>query len=270
MTFPFYIKNKKIVSYKGAFQLFNIDSPVIYEVIRVMDGKVLFFEDHVSRFLYSALKADFIHNLSGSDIKDSIDTLLYKNNIIQGNVKFLLQKVAPNEINFFAFGIPHYYPSAKEYSQGIYTILYRAERENPEIKLQRTELKNNIDEALKEKNAFEAILVHPNGYITEGSKSNFFLIKNETVYTAPEADVLSGVTRKNLIVLFHDNHINCHELRIPAVELKNFEGAFISGTSPKVLPVRQIGELVFNVNLPLLQKIMFLYDKQIENYLKNT
>jgi branched-chain amino acid aminotransferase len=265
----FYIKNQNFVSYDGKFQDINLNGQIIYEVIRIIDSKILFSEDHISRFLNSALKAGIVHNLTGNNIKDRITELIKKNNIINGNIKFLFQKITTHDIIFYAFSIPHHYPSETEYLQGIKTTLYYAERENPQIKLQHTALKLNIDKVLNEKKASEAILVHSNGYITEGSKSNFFLIKNNTVFTSPEIDVLSGVTRKNLINLFKEYKLNYQETRVAVDELKYFETAFISGTSPKVLPVRQIDSLNFNVNLPLLRKIMVLYDKRIENYLKN-
>jgi branched-chain amino acid aminotransferase len=269
MVYPFYLKNNILVSQYDTLQDFNFQGQIIYEVIRIINGKVLFFEDHLSRFHHSALKSGIAHPVPEKNIRENILSLIQKNKITHGNVKFLIQKIKQDNIQFYAFGIPHYYPSEKEYMQGINATLYCAERKNPEIKVLHPDLKIKIDRLVDEKKVFEALLVDSNGNITEGSKTNFFLIKNDTVFTSPESDVLSGVTRKNLMDLFKEHNINHQEVRIPVRELKVFETAFISGTSPKVLPVNQIDDLHFDVNLPLLRKIMKCFDLRIENYLKS-
>ncbi len=57
---------------------------------------------------------------------------------------------------------------------------------------------------LQESKAYEALLVNEEGYITEGSRSNVFLIKDGVIYTPADRDVLLGITRAKVIDLIRD------------------------------------------------------------------
>jgi branched-chain amino acid aminotransferase len=263
-----YVKNNEFVFQNTPFQESALTGQIIYEVIRVIRHKVLFSEDHLERFRNSLLQAGIEnHNLSDTIINQRINGLIEKNDLGNGNIKFLINKDLSNKITFYAFIIPHHYPSVRAYEDGVKIIIFEAERSNPAIKQLHNTLKEKVDEAIRHNNAFEALLLHPNGYITEGSKSNFFLIRGETVYTSPEEDILAGVTRKNLLKLFREKSIKCVESRIMPAQLNSFEAAFISGTSPKVLPIKCIEETLFNPKHMLLSKIISLYNQEIEDYL---
>ncbi len=267
----FYVKDNEFVPQSEPYQEFTFYGTVIYEVIRIIEGKILFLEDHLERFRNSLQKAQLdTFPLSDENIFERVKGLIRTNKLENGNIKFLLNKDLQENITFYAHEIPHYYPGEKEYQEGIKLILFEAERTNPSIKQLHSNLKERVDDAIKKNEAFEALLVHPNGNITEGSKSNFFIIKNSKVYTAPAEDVLPGVTRKKLLELFRKYSITCIETRTTPVDLHTFEAAFISGTSPKVLPVKAIDQFIYSPNHPLLAQIMNLYNTEIADYLKHT
>ena len=52
-----------------------------------------------------------------------------------------------------------------------------------------------------------------------------------------------------------------HEEAVAAADIGSFDAAFISGTSPKVMPIASVGEVSFDVNDPILRKIMEKYDE---------
>jgi branched-chain amino acid aminotransferase len=267
----FYVKDNEFVPQSQPYQKFTFNGPVIYEVIRIIEGKILFFEDHLERFRNSLQKSQLdTFPLSDENIFERVKGLIRTNKLGNGNVKFLLNKNLQGTVSFYAHEIPYYYPSEIEYQQGIKLILFEAERTNPSIKQLHSNLKERVDAEIKENKAFEALLVHPGGYITEGSKSNFFIIKNSRVYTTPAEDVLPGVTRKKLLNLFQRYGITCIEARILPKDLHTFEAAFISGTSPKVLPVKTIDQFIYSPNHPLLLQIMHLYNTEIADYLKKS
>ena len=76
------------------------------------------------------------------------------------------------------------------YTEGVKTILYYGERENPNAKIVNDNFRAKVTEEIKKSNAFEAILVDRNGLITEGSKSNIFAIKDGKLITAKAEAVL--------------------------------------------------------------------------------
>ncbi|MEG0641800.1 MAG: aminotransferase class IV, partial [Clostridium sp.] len=122
---------------------------------------------------------------------------------------------------------------------------------------------------LKEKECFEAILVNDDGYVTEGSRSNLFFIRDNTLYTTQGKDVLLGITRKRIIDLAKKNGVNVIEKPIHIDELSGFSSLFISGTSPKVLPIKSVDNINYLTKDTLLLKIISIYDSEIISYMDN-
>ena len=86
--------------------------------------------------------------------------------------------------------------------------------------------------------------------------------------TPPKKNVLAGVTRQKVILLCKENNIECIEQEIRVSQLSNFEAAFFSGTSPKVLPVKSIDQINFDPGNELLKRLIKLYDEEIKRYIK--
>lgn len=102
-------------------------------------------------------------------------------------------------------------------------------------------------EALK--NGFtEGIMLSTNGYLAEGSGENLFLVKGNTIYTAPVGlSILPGITRDAIITLARDRGYRVEEKQIPREALYIADELFFTGTAAEVTPIRsvdhyQIGE----------------------------
>jgi D-alanine transaminase len=79
------------------------------------------------------------------------------------------------------------------------------------------------------------------GYITEGSRSNFFLVADGRLYTHPESDyILSGITRKNMIRYAMESGIPVVQEPFHLSGLPKITEAFITNTSAEVTPVAYI------------------------------
>jgi branched-chain amino acid aminotransferase len=125
------------------------------------------------------------------------------------------------------------------------------------------ELRDATDKAIKSGDLYEVFLVNRDGIITEGSRSNVFFIKNGEVYTSPTDTVLPGVTRTIIIRIIEEAGIPLHYCSIKQDELAGFDSAFISGTSPKVLPVASIGDIAYDVDDPVLRSLMARYNSML-------
>jgi len=121
---------------------------------------------------------------------------------------------------------------------------------------------------IEELKLYEVLLVDRDGNITEGSRSNVFFVKAEVFYTAPESKVLVGITRQKVIECLRQLNFKLVEKSVSAVEISQFDAAFLTGTSPKVLPVNSIGKQVFNTQTVVLQKLMKSYDESIATYIE--
>jgi len=241
---------------------------VIYEVIRVIDQKCLFLEDHLTRLFKSVSLAGKKLNLSGNEISANIYKLLSINSLLHGNIRLdiFFQK---SQFQVLIQIIPHNYPSSEDYSAGVKAISYKAQRDNPNAKVLNPELREKINLQIKTVQAYEAVLVNNEGYVTEGSRSNLFFIKNDTIYTAPSELILVGITRDQVFKLCREKAIKITERNIKFSQINQFDSAFITGTSPKILPLNGIDEIRFDTTNKLIQDLIVLYNDKIRQYIGN-
>lgn len=243
----------------------------LYEVIRIIDGVPLFLERHLERLENSARLAKLDLWMDIEDIKMKLGKLLEITNSSIGNVKIVFNYSGEHKSmhNFYAYFLSHNYPSDTEYNEGVPTLLCFMERENPNAKIINTNLRDKTNKLIKETGAYEAILVDKENNITEGSRSNIFLVKGDTVYTAPSQVVLPGITRNIIVDLCKENNIKIVEEQVSCEKISKIDALFISGTSPKVLPIKSVGENIYHsASNSIVKNIMVAYNKNIENYIK--
>src|SRR6056297_934515 len=239
----------------------------IYEVVRVEDGIPAFINDHLSRLFNSLrLKNINISEKESTFIKNIL-ILIRENNIRSGRIKIVLQFPEYPENKYyklFVYQIETTFPPDKFYKEGVKTILCNAIRTTPNVKIVNTEAKNKANKKIKETGVYEALLLNPKGHLTEGSRSNLFFIKKDHIFTPHDANILQGIARKNVIEICSKKEMDLIIKNIHYIELADFDTAFLTGTSPKVLPIRQINDLKFNVDNPLLRTLMKEYDKKLK------
>ena len=234
----------------------------IYEVLRVLDGIPLFLEDHLERFYQSAQLSGKTISYSEAQIKQFLQNLIDKNKVSAGNI------LVAYKTNLEAFFIPHTYPTAEMYSEGVNCGILKAERDNPHAKVLQTAVRYRADQLLEEKKFFEVLLVDHLGKVTEGSRSNVFFVSENELVTTPSGKVLLGITRKKTLELARELNISLVEREVNFSELKAFGAAFITGTSPKILPILKIDAFKFDPKNEIVRQLMKRYDDLIEGYLK--
>ncbi|MCM8710940.1 aminotransferase class IV [Clostridium sp. SYSU_GA19001] len=269
----FFIRNTEVLR-EEVFQDSLVSTGTsLYEVIRVIDGVPLFLEKHLERLKNSAQIVNFHLWMDLNDIKEKLLELININNVLVGNVKIIFNynnNEGKEKRTFLAYFIKHHYPSKELYENGVSTILCFMERDKPNAKIINNELRKITDEKMKSSGAYEAILVDKNENITEGSRSNIFMIKENVVLTAPIVDVLPGITRQIIMDICKAENIQIEEKRVSYKELKELSALFITGTSPKVLPVNKVENIMFNSSKnSIVLKIKEAYDKIIETYIVN-
>lgn len=235
---------------------------VVYEVIRFQSGSPLFLDDHVGRLYNSAMASGFDHIIDRDEIGEMIRLLISMNHGGDGNILFCLTKIA-GKTSFLCWFVEHHYPSPEDYSMGVKVKSLEAVRDHPNIKCWNKELKKRSTHLIDSSDNYEVLLVDDEKRITEGSKSNIFLVRGNCVYTPPESVVLPGITRRKVFELCHKLDINIIEKEIGYVELPFFESAFLSGTSPGILPIKAIDSIMFNVNNRILNKLVQAYNSLV-------
>lgn len=86
----------------------------------------------------------------------------------------------------------------------------------------------------------EALLLDPEGYVSEGSGENIFIVRSGQVKTTPLTTILEGITRDSIITIARDNKIPVVEERFTRDEIYIADEAFFTGTAAEVTPIREI------------------------------
>ncbi len=89
----------------------------------------------------------------------------------------------------------------------------------------------------------EAILLSPQGYVSECTGENIFIVKNGAIYTPPvSAGALEGITQDAVRTIARDMGVEYRETNIVRSDLYTAEEAFLSGTAAEVVPIRSVDD----------------------------
>ncbi len=251
----------------------------VYESIRTYNRKLFRYKDHLDR-LKRSMKEIKIEFKEFDSLEGIIYDLIKKNNI-EGEALVYLQitrgSSIPRTHSFPKEKIsPTLFISVKEFaedfaeqSKGVKVILQE------DIRWLRCDIKSTsllpvvlASQKATEENAVEAILVR-DGLITEGTHTNFFAVKDETVFTAPKSRlILEGITRKMVLEFCAKFKIECREEFINKDDLKSFDEFFITSTTKEITPVISIDYWTINQGEPgkITKSLQAVFKKITEDY----
>lgn len=86
----------------------------------------------------------------------------------------------------------------------------------------------------------EALLLDTEGYISEGSGENIFIVRDGVLKTTPLTSILEGITRDSIITIARDAGIEVLEERFTRDEVYICDEAFFTGTAAEVTPIREL------------------------------
>jgi len=235
----------------------------VYEVIRMVKGSPVFFSDHMERLKTSVRLQQKEMLADDSTLKRDIINLNKTEKKKEINLKIVFNYNNGSN-NYLVYFIEPIFPSEEQYMTGVKGILFYAERKDPVSKVINHKLRSSIFQRLMLDGGYEALLVNEKGEITEGSRSNIFFLQKETLVTAPENIVLSGITRKHILEICTENNIPVRFECVKAGNISQCEAVFMTGTSPMVLPFYSVDDRMFRVSHPLIGKLRKLYMKRVE------
>ena len=127
-----------------------------------------------------------------------------------------------------------------------------------------------LHEAIK-MGADEAILLDKNGFISEGSGENIFLIKDNKIFTPRTEHCLNGITRKSVITIASDMGFDVVEKDLTLDELFDSDEAFFTGTAVEITPISKIDKKDIGIGSrgPITEKLQKTYNDIIFGKNKN-
>ncbi|MDP4979613.1 MAG: aminotransferase class IV [Desulfobacterales bacterium] len=245
----------------------RIDGNSVYEVIKLIEGVPLFFEDHMARMQRSAALLGADIEKPTRQVRAEINELVEKNGCADINVKLVWYPEKEGSI-FLTYFVRQDFPDDGAYRRGAHTILYDGERRNPQIKAVKTSYRERVRAVREAAGAYEALLVDDKGFISEGTRSNLFFLIDHQLCTPPSDAVLLGVTRQHVMALCRVLAIDVQEKMLPKDDLNRIEAAFITGTTIDILPIGSIGRLqLASVGHPVIQTITRAFTEKVSAYI---
>ncbi len=262
--FPSKYKMSEIVYINGTFVPRNeaaVDiedrgyqfADAVYEVIYFTSGEPFRLGPHIERLRRSASELR-IQLPDLDELTQRMHGLIEKNNFEEDNVKLYLQISRGTQERHHAFE-PDLEPTVvmtvnrfsghppERYHQGVHVITVPDDRW-ARCYIKTTALISNgmAKTKAKEKGAFEAVFVR-DGFITEGTSSNTFIVNDQQVITPPSSNyILEGITRNAVIDLLEQSEYEIVERGVSLDEYYQADEVFLTGTTTEVMPVVQVDD----------------------------
>ncbi len=214
------------------------DRKEVYEVIRIKGGKPVFPKEHYERFEHSFTLIGRKPLVTEEEFLTQMEELIDKCGVDDQNVR--IEQYIDEEDgkeHIYMYLIATHYPTEEHYKEGVTVGYLAGERNTPQAKISDSQLRDRADKALVDTGFFEVMLVNHNGEITEGSRTNFFFIKDDAVIASPGNTILLGITRMMVLRILKKHNIPYVEQTIYADNLEQYDAAFLTATSPNVLPI---------------------------------
>jgi branched-chain amino acid aminotransferase len=251
----------------------------VFEGVRAYEtdaGAAIFrLNDHTERLFDAASKIGVKIPYSKEDLNQVQKDIFLKNNLSEGYLRpivFLGNEslgIRATELSvnvaIAAWEWPSYMsPEAKKNGISIIKSSYE-QYSNPlhsGYKIIGTYINSTmaLHEAI-EKGADEALLLDKNGYISEGSGENIFLV-NKNIISTPKTDhCLNGITRQSVIQIARDLGFEVTEKDITYDELVSSDEVFFSGTAVEITPISKIDQIAIGAGSigPITKKLQTTY-----------
>ena len=246
--------------------------------------------DHTSRLFDAASKISIKIPFSESELNAAQCDTLLKNNLEEGYIRPIVYlgneglglraKDLSINVAIAAWEWPSYMdPKAKENGISVMKSSHK-QYENPlhsGNKIIGTYFSNTmaLHEAL-DNGADEAIMLDKDGFISEGSGENIFIVKNDSIFTPTTNHCLNGITRQSVIQIAKDLEFSIQEKNLEYDDLLNADEAFFTGTAVEITPISKLdNNLISNGSRggitqrlqEKFQEIIYGQDKSYQNWL---
>ena len=248
----------------------------IWEGLRLVNNKWIFIDEHIDRLFEGCKAIDLDIKMTKEDIVNALDETKAINNmsnevharlmITRGNKSKPFQQphLSKSGINIVII-MEHSKPSIDEKNITMATVpQVRGMPMSQDPKLNSHSKLNCILACIQANKlgADEALMLDPLGFVNTTNSCNFFIVKNNQVWTSTGDYCMNGVTRQNIINLCKENDIPIYEKNFSLVDVYSADEAFITGTLGSLTNVTSIDNRnIGKDNNPISDKLRNYYKK---------
>ncbi len=237
----------------------------VFEGIRAYNGRVFKLKEHIDRLFYSAKAILLELPMAHAELMKATVETCRQNKLREGYIRLVVTRgvgtlgLNPNRckrgsVIIIADKIQVYPPEMYENGMAIVTVatvrnLHSAL--NPAIKS--LNYLNNILAKIEANNAGveEAIMLNAEGYVSECTADNLFLVKGNELLTPPlSAGALYGITRATVMELGREMGLHVTEPNLTRYDVFNADECFLTGTGAEVVPVTRVDGRVIGTGKP--------------------
>lgn len=248
----------------------------VWEGLRIYEGRIFSFDEHVRRLQESAKTLMFTDIPDRLYIRNAIvDTLKANGMSTDSHIRMTLtrgEKITSgmdprlNQSGSCLIILAEWKKPVYDNNSGIRLVTSQIRRNSPlnlDSKIHHNNLLNNILAKIEanHSNADDALMLDNYGFVAETNATNLFMAKNSILYT-PFADAcLPGITRQHVINIANDLNISFKEKNLSVSEFYNADEVFTTGTMGELTPVIEIdGRKIENKsNSQILKTIQYKF-----------
>jgi branched-chain amino acid aminotransferase len=254
----------------------------VWEALRLHHGVLVFIDDHFNRLWQSAATVGMSLPFSKQELTDQIWNTLKSNNMTDGvHVRIMvtrgIKKTPSQDPRLTISGpnvviIPEFKTASKESKEkGITLFTSTIRRGSPDYLDPRLNCHSKLHEVQAliqaiEAGADEALMLDANGFVSTCNATNFFIVRNDEVWTSTSKYCMNGITRAKVIEVCRMNNIPCYEKDFSLFDVYGADEAFVTGTFGGLTPVTKIdGRVIGDGNFgKMSRELSNLYESLIE------
>ncbi|HFA49545.1 MAG TPA: aminotransferase class IV [Bacteroidetes bacterium] len=228
----------------------------VWEAMRLHHGVLVFLDKHLDRLWQGAAAIGMPLKFTRKELIGNIWKTLRANNMHDGvHVRIMVTrgiKKTPSQDPRLTISGPNVViiaehkkaaPESKEKGIVLFTSTYR--RGSPDYLDPRLNCHSKLHEVQAliqaiEAGADEALMLDIHGFVSTCNATNFFIIKNNEVWTSTGQYCMNGITRENVILICEQNNIICRQKNFSLVDVYSADEAFVTGTFGGLTPVIKI------------------------------
>ena len=249
----------------------------IWEGLRLVNNKWIFIDEHIDRLFEGCMAIDLDIKMTKEDIVNALNETKAINNmsnevharlmITRGNKSKPFQQphLSESGINIVII-MEHSKPSIDVKNITMVTVpQVRGMPMSQDPKLNSHSKLNCILACIQANKlgADEALMLDPLGFVNTTNSCNFFIVKNNQVWTSTGDYCMNGVTRQNIINLCKENDIPIYEKNFSLVDVYSSDEAFITGTLGSLTNVISIDNRKIGIDSNPVTDILRKYYKKL-------
>ena len=258
----------------------------VWEGIRLHHGKLVFIDDHLNRLWQAAATIGMQLPFNKKQLTEKIYQVISANNMEDGvHIRVMITrgiKKTPSQDPRLTITPPnvvivaeHKKASEESKEKGIKLFTSSIRRGSPDYLDPKLNCHSKLHEVQAliqaiEAGADEALMLDTNGFVSTCNATNFFMIKNNEVWTSTGAYCMNGITRSKVIEACKRNEIACHQKDFSLYDVYGADEAFVTGTFGGLTPVTAVdGKAIGQGNYgTMTKKLSSFYNQLIQEDVK--